>query len=313
MRTLQSIFPQSVFVALRSAPLLKAKGLGAAVLGAAVLGATMLTALGCASSSHSKQFVDAQKVYEHARLNHGQTYAPAELADAKKYLVRADEAKDGSDDEVQWAYLADRQARLAESRGATKYSQTVTAEANAQYVQGQEKARENAERELSRTRDKLNASDQGRIEAEAQVARAMASLEQLAAVKEDARETVITLSGSVLFKTGEAALLPVAEQSLTEVAEALKTIAGESVVKVEGYTDSRGTEEANLALSRARAEAVRSFLTSRGMKPDQLKAEGRGESNPVADNNTAEGRANNRRVELIVQKASPESEVHAGL
>lgn len=273
--------------------------------------AVLTSGLGCTPASHSKQFVDAQRVYDHARVTHGETYAPAELAEAQKFLRRAEEAKDGSEEEVQWSYMADRQARLAEARGSTKRSRELTESANEQYVQAEVNARKEAERELDQTKGKLKESNLSREEAEARAAAAMASLEKIATVKEDSRETKITLSGSVLFKTGEATLLPVAELNLKQVAEALKSIAGDSMVLIEGYTDSQGGDDANMALSQKRAESVRTYLSNQGLKPDQLKAEGRGETNPVADNATAEGRANNRRVELIVKKA-PE-DLHAEL
>lgn len=259
----------------------------------------------CSSAPHSVQFVDAKKVYEHARITHGQEFAPAELADARKYLSRADAAKDGSDEETHWAYLADRQARLAESRGSSKYNEQIAAAAHEEYVKEQELGRARAEQELE-------VANRGRAQAEAQAAAALESLEKLAVVKDDAQETVVTLSGSVLFKTGEASLLPVAEQNLKQVASALKAIAGESTVVIAGHTDSLGAEKANMTLSTQRAEAVRSFLVGQGMDAAQLKAEGHGESEPVADNATPEGRANNRRVELVVKKESLEpSDVHA--
>ena len=71
-------------------------------------------------------------------------------------------------------------------------------------------------------------------------------------------------------------------------------------IVVEGYTDSVGSESANLKLSQDRADAVRNFLVSKGLPSDKLTAVGRGKSNPVAGNDTADGRANNRRVELVV-------------
>jgi outer membrane protein OmpA-like peptidoglycan-associated protein len=73
---------------------------------------------------------------------------------------------------------------------------------------------------------------------------------------------------------------------------------------VEGHTDSQGSSNSNQSLSQRRADAVRSYLISRGYPGDLIQAQGIGEDRPVADNNSAEGRANNRRVEIIVDRAA---------
>jgi outer membrane protein OmpA-like peptidoglycan-associated protein len=127
----------------------------------------------------------------------------------------------------------------------------------------------------------------------------MASLEEMGKVKEEARGTVITLDGSVLFASGKYDLLPIARQKLTDIAHALKD-QGFKKITVEGHTDSRGSESTNRMLSENRAMAVRTLLVSEGIEPDKITAIGLGESRPIADNSTPEGRANNRRVEIIV-------------
>ena len=110
----------------------------------------------------------------------------------------------------------------------------------------------------------------------------------------------ITLSGAVLFATGKSELLPIAKQKIDEVAKALKDQGWKGLL-VEGHTDSQGSAAKNQELSQARAESVRSQLISNGLPSDKIRAQGLGPSRPVADNNTAEGRANNRRVEIIVE------------
>ncbi|WP_265468757.1 OmpA family protein [Arenimonas daejeonensis] len=75
---------------------------------------------------------------------------------------------------------------------------------------------------------------------------------------------------------------------------------GGGAISIEGHTDSQGADAANQALSQRRAEAVRRVLEDAGLPSARLSASGRGESAPVADNATAEGRARNRRVEIIV-------------
>src|SRR5207248_9848703 len=116
---------------------------------------------------------------------------------------------------------------------------------------------------------------------------------------------IITLNGSVLFTTGTARLLPTARERLDEVAEALKTESGAQFL-VEGFTDSRGSEPRNLRLSQARAEAVRDYLVGHGVDDARIRALGKGADRPVASNATADGRANNRRVEIIVTRRQAE-------
>ena len=70
---------------------------------------------------------------------------------------------------------------------------------------------------------------------------------------------------------------------------------------VEGHTDSQGSESSNMELSERRAQSVRDYVVSRGVPSDMITAKGVGQHRPVSDNTTAAGRANNRRVEIIVQ------------
>ena len=71
-------------------------------------------------------------------------------------------------------------------------------------------------------------------------------------------------------------------------------------VRVEGHTDSRGKDSYNLDLSQRRAEAVSTYLQGRGIDSDRLVAEGFGETQPIADNDTKSGRSENRRVEFVI-------------
>ena len=118
-------------------------------------------------------------------------------------------------------------------------------------------------------------------------------------VKHESRGTVITLSASVLFASNKDALLPGAHDSLNQVADALKT-QGDHEIVVEGHTDSQGSAASNRLLSARRARSVTRFLISRGVPGDQIRTEGRGSTRPIADNGSTDGRASNRRVEIIV-------------
>jgi len=111
-------------------------------------------------------------------------------------------------------------------------------------------------------------------------------------------EAVIELEG-VHFDFDKATLKPEAKVVLNEAA-ALLAKHERVVVEVAGHTDSMGSESYNQGLSERRANAVRDYLASKGVKASRLTAKGYGESRPVASNDTKEGRAENRRVELIV-------------
>jgi len=96
--------------------------------------------------------------------------------------------------------------------------------------------------------------------------------------------------------------LPAAQNRLNQVADALMATKDRKLT-VEGHTDSRGTSSYNQVLSQERADAVRSYIISRGYPGDLIQAQGIGKDRPVADNANAEGRANNRRVEIIIDRA----------
>ena len=102
----------------------------------------------------------------------------------------------------------------------------------------------------------------------------------------------------VTFETGKSAISPDSAATLGAAAAALKA-AGDFRIEVAGHTDNVGTPEANLKLSQERAQAVMAALTERGIKAERLTAKGYGQTAPIADNRTEDGRAKNRRVELV--------------
>ena len=109
--------------------------------------------------------------------------------------------------------------------------------------------------------------------------------------------TIYTLDGNA-FGSGSASLTAQAQASLRALAGELS---GGGAIRIEGHTDSQGADAANQALSKRRADAVRRALEDGGLAAGRLTATGRGEGSPVADNASADGRARNRRVEIIVE------------
>ncbi len=114
-------------------------------------------------------------------------------------------------------------------------------------------------------------------------------------------EKILSLNG-VHFELNKAVLTPHAEGVLDHAVELLKHTDNVLEVRVEGHTDSTGTEQYNQHLSQKRAEAVVHYLVSQGINGDHLIAVGMGENHPIATNATAEGRALNRRVDFVVSQ-----------
>jgi outer membrane protein OmpA-like peptidoglycan-associated protein len=138
-------------------------------------------------------------------------------------------------------------------------------------------------------------------DSEKRTAAALAELAKIAAVKEEERGLVITLSGSVLFRSAKSNLLSSAQVKLDQVAKALLAVPARNLI-VEGHTDSQGSESYNQALSQRRADAVRDYLVQRDYPADRIQARGKGKGSPIADNASPEGRANNRRVEIVIER-----------
>lgn len=110
--------------------------------------------------------------------------------------------------------------------------------------------------------------------------------------------TTIVLQ-NLFFATGRTTILPESEQALDELAEFMREHE-QVVVRITGHTDDVGSERSNQILSEGRANAVRTELVKRGIAPSHIEAEGKGETEPIADNATEEGRARNRRVEFTI-------------
>jgi len=119
-------------------------------------------------------------------------------------------------------------------------------------------------------------------------------------VYKDARGTILAMS-DILFEFGKADLKQELKENLAEVAAILKSLLTESSVIIEGHTDNVGSAAKNKTLSEQRATAVLNYLVERGVDKKRLKSVGYGLTKPIADNSTEEGRAKNRRVELVIK------------
>jgi len=300
---------------------------------------TALFTMACATVNPPPELVDARNAFATAEVDATRT-APTELHAARLALDAAEAAfadKPRSIEVKDRAYIAQRRGELASARSAIFIStekrdaanvklQSVGASAASQLRDAKEdlttaeqKARA-ADRDVSGLKTDLKVSEskadglktqlatetQARREAELRLTSTLQAMRDLQSVKEEPRGLVITLSGAVLFASGKSVLLPAARTALDNVAEALKATPGRAIT-VEGHTDSQGTQGSNMELSQRRGDAVRSYLVSRGIPDAGIRATGFGPDRPVADNATVEGRANNRRVEIVLAPAPAEA------
>lgn len=227
--------------------------------------------------------------------------APIEIREAEAAVREAEQPLPKSDAELaeHRLYMADRKVAIARARAETRYAEA-------------QRARLAEERDAARLAARTQEADTARTEAQrargaeaettARAARETAAMqrqiEELEAEATD-RGLVLTL-GDVLFATGSAQLEGGADRNLAKL-ETFLNRHPERKVLIEGHTDSVGSAAHNRELSRQRAESVRSHLVRAGIDPQRLSVAGMGMDRPVASNDTAMGRQQNRRVEIIIE------------
>jgi outer membrane protein OmpA-like peptidoglycan-associated protein len=265
---------------------------------------------GCASGrAEPKTLVDAREDFIRTRDGIASRFDPTDLHEAEVALERAEQAWRESPDDpstADVAIIADRKALIAQAQADAMRAEQDAQQATTQLQALRAAQLQSTESQLGRTQMQLDqkaalAARQAQQlkDLEANLKDARATIARIASVKDDDRGMVITLQGEVLFKTGKSDLKPAAMAKLDQIAEALK--GKEQPVVVYGYTDSVGTRDTNLTLSQNRAHSVRDYLVSKGVPQDLVTAQGKGPDEPVADNSSLEGRAQNRRVEIVVQ------------
>ena len=278
-----------------------------------VVVAAILTTAACASTMPPNELVTARSNYARASQGPAPRLAPADLDSAKKSLDHAEASFKENGDTAETkdvAYAAARQAEIAESHARTAEANQLKDTTNASTHANEVNQAQVTAAELVKTKGQLATQGQAlatererREEADRRAAQAAADLAKFASVKQDpVRGMVITLSGGVLFESAKWLLLPSAQTKLNDVADALTKQDKDSTIVVEGHTDSQGAAQMNQDLSQKRAEAVRTYLVSRGIAADRVTATGFGPTRSVADNASPEGRANNRRVEIVVKQ-----------
>ncbi|HEY3822373.1 MAG TPA: OmpA family protein [Polyangiaceae bacterium] len=263
----------------------------------------------CGEAAPPKSLVDARNDYYQAREGLAGRLDPTDVHEADVALQRAERAWKNAPDQpstIDLAVVADRKALLAQSVAATLKSQQqvqlITAQIETlktQQLQNMQQSLGVAEMQLQQERARAEAQ---RAELEAlqvNLKDAQEAIARIASVKEDVRGMVITLPGEVLFKTGKYQLKAGATGKLNQIAAALKD--KNDPIVVYGFTDNVGALDTNMILSQNRAQSVRDYLVSQGIPADLVSAQGKGPNDPVADNTSVEGRAMNRRVEIVVE------------
>jgi len=244
---------------------------------------------GCATVAPN-ELVNARSAYQLASQGPAEQLVPAELHKAHEALVLAEQSflKDPDSQKTKdLAYVAQRKSEQAGALGAMAADKASKDKANADFRKKQTEIVKQGKQDLS--------------DSEKRTADAVAELAAIAAVKEEERGLVVTLSGGVLFRSAESTLLSSAKVKLDQVANALLSVRARNLI-VEGHTDSQGSASYNQGLSQRRADAVRDYLVQRGYPTDRIQARGKGKGSPIADNASPEGRANNRRVEIIIER-----------
>lgn len=255
------------------------------------LGSLLL--IGCASTpKESTKFNALEQKIERLRAVPGQPqYAPIAVEEAQEALKKLREMDEKGEAYQHQLYLTEKQIEIAEELVTTEEAQQVVNNA-----------------EVRRKDILLEAKTQEVEEAKSLAAgiamRAQELEQQVEELKteETDRGLVLTL-GSVLFETNKSSLRSGAIRTVEKVANFLNEYPDRNIL-IEGFTDSEGSETYNKDLSLKRAQAVRDQLVSYGVENRRITTEGYGEEFPVANNSTAAGRQQNRRVEIVIAKSS---------
>ncbi len=228
-------------------------------------------------------------------------HARVELRDAEEAVRLAEQPLDEDKTELaeHRVYMADRMVAIAAAKAATRKAEA----AREQLSEEREEARlASRTREVDQARAEARRARQAAEEATEMSARETEELQQqieeLQAKTTD-RGLVLTL-GDVLFASGSAELQSGDNRNLEKLVTFLNEYPERDVL-IEGHTDNVGSAAFNQTLSRQRAESVRRYLTERGIQSRRIDVSGVGLARPVASNETATGRQQNRRVEVIIE------------
>ena len=228
-----------------------------------------------------KNIQDAQTEAEKARLLAEQRRLQFEMEERARRA--SEEAKAQAERDAQAATLARRQAEEAAAKSAAdaEVARMAKAQADAAALAAQQQA-ELAKKQAEEASNKMQAA-----------------LSKVVETRRTARGLILNLP-DILFEFGKANLKPETREVLAKVSGILMVASGYHL-SIEGHTDSIGSDEFNLKLSEARAQSVLDYLFQAGVSPDIMAKKGFGKSQPRSSNDTAKGRQENRRVEIVIE------------
>jgi len=248
---------------------------------------------GCASTPDTiDELETARAVVPQVEASPRAGVAVTNITEARKALDRANALaeKHGKVADIQYeATVANRNAQIANEK-------ILTAQAKDDVEKG------TAQRQAVLTEARTLEADRNAQQARSAEDRAKSLEQELADLKgkKTDRGIVVTM-GDVLFDTGKATLKPGAYSTIDRLATVLKEDTSRRVM-IEGHTDNVGSDEYNQELSERRAASVQAALFERGVDASQISTVGKGETTPVASNDSPVGRQQNRRVELVFQE-----------
>ena len=284
-------------------------------LATSIVAVSMLAA--CASRNAPLEPLQKARAAVNTAMNDANVVklAPLELKTATDMLAKADNAWTKDADATEATHLSNlavQRAQIAQNVAQTRQLDTdikqAGVDAERARLQGDAaNAQQQADKARAAAAANAAAAEQARqqaLSAEQRAAESAAKVKSLQAQLDDlqAQQTerclLVTL-GDVLFEFGKADLTAQAAPRLDKLAKFLAEFPNRKLL-IEGYTDSVGTTQFNQTLSERRAAAVQSALVTRGVAADRITARGYGKEFPVADNSSPEGRAMNRRVEIVI-------------
>lgn len=250
-----------------------------------------LLVAGCATTpKENSQIIQLQQQIDNLDSSpEGKQYAPIAVREAQESLNRLKSFKGNSEEYKHQLFLTEKRIEIARETVSEKQAEETVASAESRR---KDILLDAARQETASARD-LAATMAGRAqELEQQVTDLQA--------QETERGLVLTL-GAVLFETNKATLQSGSQRTVQKVAEFLNQYP-ERKILIEGFTDSQGSDSYNQKLSQDRAQAVRNELAKNGVSAQRIDIVGYGEEYPVASNDNAAGRQQNRRVEIVVSK-----------
>jgi outer membrane protein OmpA-like peptidoglycan-associated protein len=258
------------------------------------------TPIGTAARGATQMAEDARVLALRKKEQEREEAARREAAEAQaKAQADAEAAKRDADAAQAQANEDARRRAEAEAARAQAEQQQAALQAQQQQTLAQAEAARKAAEDAQRQREQAEQQkDEAIRQKEEMRARLVAQLNQVLQTRDTARGLIVSMP-DVLFDFNKYTLKPEAREKLAKISGIVLAYP-DLKLDVEGHTDGIGSDDYNQKLSEERANTVRGYLVSQGLKPDNISSVGLGKGNPVADNATSQGRQRNRRVEMVV-------------